>query len=154
MDTIIQIRESVFETNSSSTHSLVIKKREDASESNLFENGVLYADRLHSYWLNPGTEYGTSYLNCHNFYQKLSLVINLLDNYREDIDEDIIDDLVKYIEERYVLSVVNKLSFGYIEYGDPFENCEVKEDFQNILDDLLEKCEDNEYEFVLQHDNY
>lgn len=85
----IQMRQGVFETNSSSMHSLVVKKVEKIlSADELKENMYLHKDGIWDIWNDDELSFGRSPFEClHLFEEKVRYSIASLCGYRDDAAE-------------------------------------------------------------------
>ena len=137
-----QIRSSVFETNSSSTHSFTIEKNMNKS---LVDQGVLNYINLDKL-VYKTSENGDWALYCETYEKKFSLIIHTVLNL--DCTEEIKNNLLSILKEKckyYVTFVHVDSDFSMFDeyYGTPFEECENLVDFQKVLYDLIDKSEDD-----------
>lgn len=152
METITQIRGSVFETNSSSTHSLIIK----SPTEDLVEDGILYLNRLEDKWIINNEEYGTDFLTCRTTYEKVSLLLLLILNL--ELNDDGKDQLLRIIKDAFDLSDIvydlSKLEQHYCDEDyDLFKYNDTTEDILERLPYILDRCIDNT-EFILKYERY
>ena len=125
------IRKNVFETNSSSIHTLTISKMNFYNSVEVYENKILNLDgipNLHGSWRGSTR------------YEKLAMILGTL-----SVDEDNFDDLKDNEEYPIIKSLLKKYNvskvLGY--YGpeacyDDYSNVERK-----IFDELIEIIEDD-----------
>lgn len=98
---MISKRTSIFETNSSSTHSISIVDYKNSQEDkpNLVQNNILYPNLLYNYELHYGE---TTVLSCINTPMKLSLLIHWLFEYCDnaEISDDIYHEVITKLKEK------------------------------------------------------
>ena len=151
------IRSNVFETNSSSTHSISIIKSDDqySDRKSLVENNVLFPMRLYSHGLTL-LDSESRILTCSTKDEKFSMLIHwLLDanSYKEDKSVHIDDnytlaDIPKLIEE----IIPEKGGYDSINFESDSHYLELYPDFtpysdedgyilsNNTIDGIIEVC--------------
>ena len=134
------IRKGVFETNSSSTHSISIEKigaSKGRDPKPLLENGILNIDNLSSYENN--LDYRGYILNCETFETKLAVVaswINNLDYYRDEI-------MLEFEKEFNIKVIGDSKYYPYDEDGNnPFPYDGELYEFIDSLKELIEVIND------------
>ena len=144
------IRRGVFETNSSSTHSISIEKigaSKGRDPKPLLENGILNLDNLENYENN--LDYRGYILTCETFETKLAVVaswIKNLDYFSEEVLEE--------FEKEFNIKVVG--SAKYYPYGEdalPFpydgelyEFIDSLKELIGVINDPTMKIEDSDLE--------
>ena len=128
-----QIRSSVFETNSSSMHSLVVKKEDGYYADNELRRHLwLDKDGMWEIWNDEDITFGRYPFNClYTFESKTRYAIASLCNYRKDNIEQfkIIEDIVKEVIPECAGIKLPRTSWswdedddGKISYGSVEEN--------------------------------
>lgn len=110
-----KIRNGVFETNSSSTHCLVIEKRKNFDF--VLDEGILYLSKLKPLWILTEEEYGEDILVCSDFYSKLASVLAMFNSY---IEEESLIECISYVQEKY--PQIKKIELDYEIYVDDIYN--------------------------------
>ena len=129
------IRRGVFETNSSSTHSISIEKigaPKGRELKPLLEDGVLNLDNLENYENN--LDYIGYILTCETFETKLAVVASWIKNL-EYFSEEVLEEF----EKEFNIKVIGKAKYyPYGEYSDkPFPYDGELEEFINSLKELI-----------------
>ena len=135
-----QIRSSVFETNSSSMHSLVVKKDgEYYADNELRENLWLNNDGVWDIWRDDNITFGRHPFRCLNtFESKVRYSIASLCGWKEDREERLneIESLVKEIIPEFTGIKLPKISWSW---SDDAEVC-----YGSVDEDILSPFLENE----------
>ena len=140
------IRQNVFETNSSSTHSVTIQTKGNPKTGKvkrpLVEGNTLYPFRLHDYSTSFG--YDGSNLQCDTKDMKASIVYQwILDRQSNgDIEDDQYKEYKKYFQEKLGYLIIDIEGADYSDYSPYSEDG----DFSFDLDGDSE----NDYEILDQ----
>lgn len=142
---VTTIRQGVFETNSSSTHSITItNKNEIKNIPKLIEDNVLYCDNLVYY----NNEFGEDIiiLTCNSTVEKLALLIHWIYSYQEleEFSDEELDKMVNKVREKANLNKIIITSSRYCHYDDNDNN--IFDEYN--LEELLDLCFDNETQFL------
>ena len=146
------IRRRVFETNSSSTHSITITGKSDRITSEvlpLVEDGVIYPERLSSREIDILKDSDISFLVCRTKEEKTALLLNWLSSSEdtffeieeiESFRDKVAQDIAIYCG--FVSAVLPKKWYGYSCYDDgnnPVDEYTTLESFINevVLDDSI-----------------
>ena len=138
------IRKGVFETNSSSTHSLVIMGDGEFEDLSRYEGEVLE--------VFPG-EYGWEIEDYHSFEEKLSYAYTYAVNYEEeklDILETFLINNLKVSKVKFKKNKEDFYKYGYIDHQSIDTASEIFENINNLRFFLLGK---NSY-FKTDNDNH
>ena len=146
------IRRCVFETNSSSTHSITITGKSDRDIPKilpLVEYGVIYPERLSSREIDVLKNSDLSFLVCSTKEEKTALLLNWLSNAQDDFFEiknidSRIEGIAKYIANYcgYIDVVLPNRWYGYSfydDYDDPLKDYPTLDSFLNdvVLNDKI-----------------
>jgi hypothetical protein len=145
------IRNGVFETNSSSSHSISIGPYEEVQSlrwESVFEieegKAILYPGKLSTHVKYLGE---ASQTRCETLFDKLAMVVNWLQGLRDDswLTLDEFDIAILRIKEDFELDDIVFSTYSdyypYSEYGDnPFSR---EENFQEDFEGLLKVVRDN-----------
>ena len=132
-------RRGVFETNSSSSHSVTISKLDDIE---LLSEGNLYPSFLDRYEISVGEGWT---LYCDTFEKKLSLLCHWLMHYNDEENKINIDSWFSYICEKTGINNIIPFRYKYTcfyEYFTVFEPVDGLISKENV-DDLLTIVMDN-----------
>jgi hypothetical protein len=123
------VRHSVFETNSSSSHSLVIEKIRDTDI--IINNGILDLDDLEKFSYDDRGYCDISIFTCDTPNKKLALAFAMMiDNYKDNEDEEINQKFDALMNKYNIVEVIGEYSI-YDEGGQ--------------VDDLIKVIDDNSY---------
>lgn len=126
------IRENIFETNSSSSHSIAIRKK-DQSINSLNEDNILYPDRLHQSVIRSDINLN-SVLYADTKDKKAALICHYIKEYYEREDEKI-EFCFNFLCEKLNYKKINNFVsdfYPYSEYGEDLFNDDNNIEFDNI----------------------
>lgn len=146
------IRKGVFETNSSSTHSISIEKIGPKNvDYGIIKNNILYPHRLPSYQFTVESDNRGYILECSNKDTKASLVCHWISAiFWEDDSENKIIEWYNYLKDKLGyndIQIIYHRNHEYSNYSD--ENCYLEEDFtKEDIDKLIEVILDDTMKIV------
>lgn len=107
----ITVRKNVFETNSSSSHSLVIEKKRE-SDDIVIHDGVLNLKNLKDYIIYSGYDDQNEYIRCDTKNKKLAIACAVLVNRIGD-DSDYYKTSIaqlEYLKQKYnLISIIGEV---------------------------------------------
>jgi len=159
-----KIREGVFETNSSSVHTITIRKRSKDIDTILVSDNILYPDVFHEsgtpvdHFLGPGTQW-----TANSIAEKAALLFLYLNHIKDlgtpDYDIEKLNEAIDYLK--------SKLPYNNIVMGDkyietyegqtslPFDFSHMFDEYEKVLfEDIKKKLLDPFLEVILDEDRY
>ena len=147
------IRKNVFETNSSSTHSISIVDSNEKSYLSIVDEQYIYPSRLYQYEYYIESGEGGHILRCDTKELKTVIVLHWLRALKEynDIDSDLYIKLEELVEENIQLKInwEEKASYDYypsdegdFSYNYGFNRCSSDEDYIERVIKLIEIIND------------
>lgn len=143
-----KIRTGIFETNSSSSHSITIQKV--GKYKPLVEDDILYPSRLKQYEVSLAMHDGGHVLKCDTTHTKAALVIHWLQAYIDhgEVTNDYLDYLIKELPYNKVVfekdGNFKSDYYPYLEYdGDSLDLSSDFEKDKEVLDLWIERIFDD-----------
>ena len=139
----ITVRKNVFETNSSSSHSLVIEKEAPIREF-VIKDGILNLDILQDYIIYSGYDDQNEFIRCDTKNKKLAIACAVLvnrigDSYNEWNETEI--GQLNYLKQKYnLISIIGELSHAWDE--------------DNNLQTVIDNIDNDDVVILSKYENY